>query len=119
MLSRINRLTSSAGFRQVVRDGRRAGTRSLVVHLRLDEGDAVEATGLAGPPTVGFVVSRAVGNAVARNRVKRRLRHLCAERLDILPAGSALVVRAQPAAAEASSASLGADLEKTLSRVTR
>ncbi len=27
---------------------------------------------------MGFVVSKAIGNAVARNRVKRRLRHLVA-----------------------------------------
>ncbi len=58
--------------------------------------------------SVGFVVSRAVGNAVARNRVKRRLRHLVAEALTIandcngpaVPAGTAIVIRALPAAAQ-------------------
>ena len=48
---------------------------------------------------VGFVVSKAVGNAVTRNRVKRRLRHLVAAALPTLPGGVELVVRALPAAA--------------------
>jgi len=48
---------------------------------------------------VGFVVSGAVGNAVTRNRVKRRLRHLAAPHLDELPDGTGIVVRALPQAA--------------------
>jgi ribonuclease P protein component len=66
---------------------------------------------------VGLVVSKAVGNAVARNRVKRRLRHLARTRLERLPDGSLLVIRALPAAASASSAVLGADLDRALQRV--
>ncbi len=52
------------------------------------------------PPTrVGFVVSKAVGNAVVRNRVKRRLRHLAASRLPDTPTTALVVVRALPTAA--------------------
>lgn len=52
------------------------------------------------PPTrVGFVVSKTVGNAVVRNRVKRRLRHLAAGRLPGSPMTALVVVRALPAAA--------------------
>lgn len=47
---------------------------------------------------MGLVVSKAVGNAVTRNRVKRRLRHLAAARLLSTPSGTDLVVRALPAA---------------------
>ncbi len=65
------------------------------------------------------MVSKAVGNAVIRNRVKRRLRHLCREQLSELPGSGALVVRALPAAATASSAELRADLVRCLQRVTR
>jgi ribonuclease P protein component len=68
-------------------------------------------------PQVGFVVSKAVGNAVTRNQVKRRLRHLARERLTSLPGFAVLVVRALPAAAEASSMELGADLDSALDRV--
>jgi ribonuclease P protein component len=71
----------------------------------------------ASAPLVGFVVSKAVGNAVARNRVKRRLRHLVRARLTALPGDGVLVVRALPAAAEASSARLARDLETALHRL--
>ena len=73
-------------------------------------------TALAAPPTVGFVVSRAVGNAVTRNVVKRRLRQLSWERLAGLPEGTEIVVRALPASATASYADLGADLDRALAR---
>ena len=112
MLDRSHRLTSSAGFTAAVRQGRRAGTRTLVLHLG------------AGPevdpgPRVGFVVSKAVGNAVTRNRVKRRLRHLARERLTSLPGSGVLVVRALPAAADASYDVLGADLDTAFQRLER
>jgi len=69
------------------------------------------------PCRVGFVVSRAVGPAVTRNRVKRRLRHLVRARVDRLQDGSLLVVRALPASAGATFADLGAELDRCLARV--
>ena len=76
----------------------------------------------SGPtsPQVGFVVSRAVGNAVVRNRVRRRLRHLVRDRLaelSVLPGGAVLVVRALPDAAGASYDELRGDLARCLERV--
>ena len=50
----------------------------------------------ASTARIGFVVSKAVGPAVTRNLVKRRLRHLCRERVADLPPGSLLVLRALP-----------------------
>jgi len=47
---------------------------------------------------VGLVVSKAVGNAVVRNSVKRRLRHIARECLADTPRGSRIVLRALPAA---------------------
>ena len=70
-----------------------------------------------GPARIGFVVSKAVGNSVVRNRVQRRLRHLAREHLASLPGSAVLVVRALPAAAAASGAELGADLARSLERV--
>lgn len=62
----------------------------------------VHAASGAGPESrVGFVVSKAVGGAVVRNRVKRRLRHLVARQLVGSPTGLDVVVRALPAAATA------------------
>lgn len=115
MLSAVHRLTDSDGFRRAVRSGRRAGSSTLVVHLWVDP-EAEPA-----PVQVGFTVSKAVGNAATRNRVKRRLRHLTREHLaalEELPGRAALVVRALPPSADASYASLGADLGRTLGKVT-
>jgi ribonuclease P protein component len=67
-------------------------------------------------PQIGFVVSKAVGPAVTRNKVKRRLRHLARERLASLPGSAVLVVRALPAAAQASYDDLAADLDRALGR---
>jgi ribonuclease P protein component len=72
------------------------------------------------PPRVGFVVSRAVGNAVVRNRTKRRLRAGVATRLNGIPSGFDLVVRANPAAGAATfdelDSALGRQIEKACSR---
>ncbi|SDC80161.1 ribonuclease P protein component [Actinokineospora iranica] len=68
-------------------------------------------------PRVGFVVSKAVGNAVVRHRVARRLRHIAAARLGTLPPGSTLVVRALPRAATATSAELGQDFDSAMRRL--
>lgn len=80
----------------MIRRGLRAGCPSVVVH-------ACRRVERAGEPArVGFVVSKAVGNAVVRNRVKRRLRALTrttlAERTETLIATD-WVVRALPPAA--------------------
>jgi ribonuclease P protein component len=64
------------------------------------------------------VVSKAVGNAVIRNRVKRRLRHLAREHVQTLPGSAVLVVRALPAAGEASYDDLRSDLAGALAKVT-
>ncbi len=84
----------------------------MVVHFFKDS----EST---APPMVGFVVSKAIGNAVVRNRVKRQLRGLIAESLQQIPCGSSLVVRAQGAAAGASYLALRSDVDKCLTRVMR
>jgi ribonuclease P protein component len=108
------RLTRRDEFATAVRRGRRVGRAHLVVHLLVPEAgpDPVDAA-----VRVGFVVSRAVGGAVVRHRVARRLRHLMRDRLEILPTGSRLVVRALPAAAEAPSSVLAADLDSALRAV--
>jgi len=70
-------------------------------------------------PVVGLVVSKAVGSAVTRNLVKRRLRSLVRERIEALPAGSRLVVRALPPAASAPYARLGSDLDAAVATAVR
>ncbi|WP_183094071.1 ribonuclease P protein component [Nocardioides stalactiti] len=110
MLPPDRRLTRPTSFRHAIKAGRRSGSRTLVTHL------AVAEEPVGDQPRIGFVVSKAVGNAVTRNRVKRRLRHAAAPLHDRLPADALLVVRAQPAAAAASAAELAADLERCLDK---
>jgi len=112
VLPSASRMRRSRDFEAAIRRGRRAGRPTLVVHLHIrDDGDQ------QAPPLVGFVVSKAVGRAVTRNRVKRRLRHLVRDRLHRLPRGSLLVVRANPPAASARSERLAAELDIALNRV--
>jgi ribonuclease P protein component len=110
VLPSTHRLRRSADFGAAVRGGRRAGTGSLVVHV------AREVTG-EEPPRMGFVVSKAVGGAVARNRTKRRLRALARPLVGQLPAGSRVVVRANPTAASLPTPALERDLRGALARL--
>ena len=112
MLPARHRLRESADFSVAVR-GPRAGTRLIVVHANTTDARA----GL--PPRVGFVVSKAVGGAVVRNRTKRVLRHLMTARTALLPEGADIVVRANPAAAGVDAATLAADLDRALPTVLR
>jgi ribonuclease P protein component len=59
---------------------------------------------------VGLTVSRKVGNAVVRNRVKRRLREAIRRQAEIIPSGFDVVIIAHPQAAEADLESLGAEV---------
>jgi ribonuclease P protein component len=114
------RLTSGESFRRCIRTGHRAGSRTLVLHLAAGGDPTPGLVSGATSPQVGFVVSRAVGNAVVRNRVRRRLRHLVRDRLpglSVLPEGAVIVVRALPAAAGASYDELRRDLARCLERV--
>ncbi|MQS13189.1 ribonuclease P protein component [Streptomyces kaniharaensis] len=129
MLPSDNRLRRRQDFATAVKRGRRAGRPLLVVHLSRD-GDLkgqVDRTSdsrphvAEGTPSAraGFVVSKAVGPAVVRNLVKRRLRHLVRDRLSSLPAGSLIVVRALPQAASASYQDLERDLDAALKRLLK
>jgi ribonuclease P protein component len=106
-----HRMRRRRDFTLAVREGRRSGRSALVVHLV--PGSEPE------PPRVGVIVSRRVGPAVVRNRVKRRLRHLIVPRLGSLPAGSLVVIRANPAAATAAWRDLAADLDSSLRSALR
>jgi len=100
-------------FTRAVRQGSRAGRALLTGHLLIPAGEEDR------PPRVGFVVSRAVGIAVVRNRVRRRLRAAVREYLSSLPGGSLLVVRAHPQAATARQADLAAELDLVISTLVR
>jgi ribonuclease P protein component len=99
-------------FTAAVRHGKRVGASGLTVHVTTE---SVAPTG-SQPARAGFIVGRVVGSAVTRNRVRRRLRHLLAPRLDRLPAGTVVIVRAGAPAAQRSGRELGATLDLLLER---
>lgn len=121
MLPARHRLRRAADFTAVLRrtGSTRAGGRLMVVYAVAPSVLTDVDTPTDLPPRIGFVVSKAVGGAVVRNRTKRVLRHLVAARLEGIPDGFDLVVRANPAAAGASTAELATELDDGLRRVLR
>jgi ribonuclease P protein component len=84
------RLSRSAEFERVYRQGRSKGNRYLVLYAF--PRDAEDADG----PRLGLSVSRRVGGAVDRTMVKRALREAFWEEARRLPEGSDYVVVARP-----------------------
>jgi ribonuclease P protein component len=94
--TRSRRLSRSADFEAVYRRGRSASSRHLVVYAF-----ARDPSSAAAEPRVGLTVSRKVGGAVERNRVKRLLREAAARVTPGLSADVDLVIVARPGLAEA------------------
>jgi ribonuclease P protein component len=125
VLPAASRLRRRPDFSAAMRQGRRVSRPRLVLHLAvaetgdmaLDRSTNAAHESPAKPPRAGFVVPRAVGGAVVRNRVRRQLRHLMADRIDTLPAGASLVVRVLPSAAGSTAAELAGDLDAALARL--
>ncbi len=87
-MKRANRLSRSRDFDAVYRQGRSVSSRFLVLYWFPQEEPA--------EPRFGFSVPRAVGGAVARNRIKRQLRELWRERLAGVPPGHDYVLIVRP-----------------------
>jgi ribonuclease P protein component len=92
--SRRQRLSRSAEFDRVYREGRSHANRYLVVYSFPREGERDDG------PRLGVSVGRKVGGAVERNRVKRLLRDAFWAAADTLPDGHDFVVVARPDAGE-------------------
>ena len=98
MSAKRRRLSRSAEFERVYRQGRSKGNRFLVLYAfpRVVDDAAEREDG----PRLGLSVSRRVGGAVERNRVKRVLREAFRAEAERLPATSDYVVVARPDARE-------------------
>lgn len=144
MLPPEYRLRSSALFRRTVRNGRKKGSRTVVAYilhgptgrvrneLLSSDGSVSRETSAfleSSPqlplssdphPRVGLVVSKAVGNAVSRHAVSRRLRHatgaLLAEIEGSCPPGTTIVLRALPRAATATYEEILKDVHSCIKR---
>jgi ribonuclease P protein component len=93
VLAKANRVTSAADYRRLVRTGRRSKGSLTLAYARR--------TGPDAPLRIGVIVAKNVGKAVTRNRVRRRIK-AAGWSLARQVHGMDVVVRALPAAADAS-----------------
>ncbi len=103
-------LRKRSEFLLVQNTGRRAKGRHVVV-LALPNGQSGS--------RLGLTVSKRVGNAVVRNRVRRRLRELVRTGAVRLPSGADVVVIAYPSAASVGTLALQDDLRRCLGRLVK
>ena len=105
-VNRTYSLKRNKEFQRVYRTGKSCGSRTVVlIHTRARHGSV----------RVGFSVSKKVGNAVTRNRVKRRMREAFSKLLPSVKKGYSLIFIARESAAEESYQ----NLSKTISYLLR
>lgn len=131
MTPQLGRIKKRADFLRAARGGRKWATTGLVLQAYsrrppLTGGAEAGRAGLSGCPEaggaaevrVGFTASRKVGNAVARNRARRRLRALSRELLTAAGRpGTDYVLIARQGTLDRPFPLLRADLEAALDKV--
>jgi len=108
LLARANRIVRADDYRNTVRRGRKSGTAHSVVYVRRRDDDQVR---------FGFIVAKTVGNAVARNTVRRRLKGVCHELLPTTPPGTDVVIRALPGSLDVPWSTLLRDISGVVDKV--
>jgi ribonuclease P protein component len=122
---RAHRLRSSVDFARTRQQGRRLNSAHLTLIYARRTPVLVGASGGADagtpdvaplPTRIGFAISKRVGDAVRRNLVKRRLREHIRRALWKIAPGWDMIIGARPGAAQADSATLGAETRDLLTR---
>jgi ribonuclease P protein component len=111
VLATSNRVVRAEDFRAVMRSGKRVAANGSLVYLR--EREATE------PARFGFVIPRAVGGAVVRNRLRRRLRAIGYDMVGAGFAATDVVVRALPASADLDWQTLNVEVRAAIEKGTR
>ncbi|MGI8824119.1 MAG: ribonuclease P protein component [Chloroflexota bacterium] len=107
MLPKRHRLTRSQDFTRARRFGRSSGSTLIALYLLPVRSSDIR---------IGFSVSKKIGKATIRNRVKRRMREAVRCHLPKLKPGQDLVFIARPAAAQASYGDLAEAIAHLLRR---
>ena len=108
MLPKHLRLRERKDFKRVYQRGQTLALPTLALYWRK--------SGKAGP-RIGFSVSKKLGGAVERNRLKRRYRAIARQLLPQFPAGVDLIFVARPAAAKADYRRQSAEMAQALAQV--
>ncbi len=108
-LSKEKRILRSAEFRKVYQTGVRVTFRHFAAFC-------LATPGSGSPSRYGFTLPRAVGNAVKRNRIRRRFREAVSAHLDMLPQDWTIVVNPRRTALDAPFAELSNDVSRLFER---
>ncbi|APC09720.1 ribonuclease P protein component [Neomoorella thermoacetica] len=92
MLTRVRRITASKDFRRVYRAGHKVSGKLLKLYHLVNQQPYTR---------FGYSISKKVGKAVKRNRLKRRLREICRQHLGSFHPGLDVVIVAREQAVEA------------------
>lgn len=109
--SSAERIRKTADFQFVYKKGERVITKYFVWFF-LDAKDS------DSPRRLGITVTRDVGNAVQRNRIKRQIREFFRANKDAFPRGD-LIIKARMGAGGAENTQLKRDLESGMSRLIK
>jgi ribonuclease P protein component len=88
-------------YEAVYRSGKRRSSAQFVVFCRASAGS---------PSRFGISIKKAVGNAVVRNRIRRRIREILRRNSSEIPSGWDLVIHPRPLVATADFATVSAEL---------
>lgn len=111
MPARQHRITRGDDYRRIVRHGNRVGGAFCITHAVLHVTEGSESA------RFGFIVAKSVGNAVTRNRVRRRLKSIAERQLAAGFTGADVVFRALPASANATFLQLEEEVVRALGRI--
>lgn len=111
MPARQHRITRGEDYRRTVRTGRRVGGAYCITHAVFSTPDS--------PARFGFIISKAVGNAVTRNLIRRRFKTIVERRITAGASGIDVVFRAFAQITEASFEELEAEVNRALDRAER
>lgn len=125
----MERLKSHRDFTTVLRRRRRVSSHDLVIHYLIPDSVALTSSPVQGEQAgcddpvqdrrrMGLAVSKSVGNAVTRNKVKRRFRQLARAKEDLLPSSCDLVIRAKPGAADVPFRDLDQQMDRLFRNLT-
>ncbi len=109
------RLRKRREFLAVAAGGRRLGGRHFLFLVRRRD---LGTSSVAGPTRFGITVTKKIGNAVIRNRIKRIVREGCRSSAPLFPGGFDLVIVARFSAATAASHETVAEIAQLARRLT-